>query len=81
MAWYTENSAIVKAKPENKWWNETYAPNDKVPVSGIYKCTGCKLEITSNKGDPFPSQNHHQHPVSTGSIKWKLIVRTNTNGD
>lgn len=81
MAWYVDSNSIEKVKPEKQWWNETYKPHDQVPVSGIYKCTGCKREITSNKGDVFPPQNHHQHPTTVGSIKWKLIVRTNTNGD
>ena len=42
--------------------------------SGIYRCTGCGDEIASNKGNPMPPQNHHQHVPQTVPIKWQLIV-------
>lgn len=62
------------------WWTSTYNPSDTVPVSGIYRCTVCGKEITSNKNDPFPPQNHHQHSQKQ-NVQWQLIVRTDTNGD
>lgn len=67
----------------NNHWDILYSPRDKVPVSGIYRCNGCGREITSNANDSFPPQNHHQHPERLGinSIKWQLIVRTDTHGD
>jgi hypothetical protein len=46
----------------------------KPPHSGIYKCTGCGHEIVAEQDRQFPPQNHHQHPVSQGKIRWKLIV-------
>lgn len=58
-------------------WGTTYAIGDQVPVSGIYRCTGCGDEITSNKGQPFPPQNSHQHNSVT-SVAWKLVARTKT---
>ena len=81
MSWYTNASTLTQVNPEREWWNKEYGPADKVPVSGIYKCTGCKKEITSNEDDPFPPQNHHQHSVALGAIRWKLNVRTNTDGN
>lgn len=51
-----------------------YKPGDNCPHSGIYKCETCGDEIASNKGNPFPPQNHHQHATGQGPIKWKLIV-------
>jgi len=81
MSWYTENSVLVRIDGSNEWWKNTYGPGDEVPVSGIYRCLGCKREVTSNKGDRFPPQNHHQHSTSQGAVRWKLNVRTNTNGD
>lgn len=42
--------------------------------SGIYRCEGCGDEIASNKGNPLPPQNHHQHSPAQGAIRWKLIV-------
>jgi hypothetical protein len=79
MAWYTEDNKIHKVNSDNDWWKHWYGPSQTVPVSGIYKCMNCKKEVTSNKGDPFPPQNHHQHQTSS-PIQWELIVRTNTDG-
>lgn len=42
--------------------------------SGIYRCAGCGDEIAANKGNPLPPQNHHQHGVVHGAIRWQLIV-------
>ncbi|MCB5191787.1 protein L [Methylobacillus arboreus] len=81
MAWYFDGNSLVQSNGNNIWWKTIYDPGDEVPVSGIYKCQGCRKEITSNSGDPFPPQNHHQHDRAQGAIRWKLIVRTNTNGD
>jgi hypothetical protein len=80
MSWYIDSSVLVKTDGSNDWWKTTYDPGDTVPVSGIYRCLGCNREITSNAGDPFPPQNHHQHSSSQGAIRWKLNVRTNTTG-
>jgi hypothetical protein len=35
---------------------------------------GCQREVASNEHEPLPPQNHHQHSVAQGSIRWKLIV-------
>lgn len=53
----------------------TYGPGEVVPHSGIYRCDVCGLEGANNKGDPFPPQNHHQHP-SRAPIQWRLVVAT-----
>lgn len=31
-----------------------YKSGEKVPESGIYKCSKCKNEVTCVKGEPFP---------------------------
>ena len=80
MSSYVKSSVLVEANGDKDWWKNTYGPGDTVPMSGIYRCLGCKREITSNEDDPFPPQNHHQHTASQGFIKWKLNVRTNTQG-
>ncbi len=80
MSWYIDSSKLTKAQSDKEHWQNSYGPGATVPVSGIYRCIGCKKEITSNEGDPFPPQNHHQHSTSQGAIKWKLNVRTNTSG-
>ncbi|MBN5031286.1 protein L [Stenotrophomonas maltophilia] len=80
MAWHTSGSVLTAVNPTNTWWNTVYGPGHTVPVSGIYICLGCRREITSNQNDPFPPQSHHQHSTQQGSIRWKLNVRTNTDG-
>ena len=80
MSWYIDSSVLVKSDGNKDWWKNEYGPGDTVPVSGIYRCLGCNREITSNDDDPFPPQNHHQHTVSQGAIRWTLNVRTNTTG-
>lgn len=81
MAFTSPDSTLTKTTGALDHWKNDFGPSIKVPVSGIYKCTGCSKEITSNAGDPFPPQNHHQHTRAQGEIRWKLNVRTNTEGD
>lgn len=51
-----------------------HKPGLLVPLSGIYKCTGCGDEIACNKGTVFPPQNHHQHRDPRLFIRWRLIA-------
>ncbi|MDU7900070.1 MAG: protein L [Enterobacter hormaechei] len=82
MAAYTRDTEkyLQRVGSSKDHWTERYSPGDTVPVSGIYRCTVCGKEVTSNEDDPFPPQNHHQHS-SGNKISWQLIVRTDTNGD
>ncbi|MCE2009028.1 MULTISPECIES: protein L [Enterobacter] len=52
---------LQRVEGDKERWTSQYNPGDTVPVSGIYRCTVCGKEVTSNKDDPFPPQNHHQH--------------------
>lgn len=79
MAFYVDSKIVVVAQ-DKPHWHTLHQPGAKVPMSGIYICVGCNDEVTSNEGDPFPPQNHHQHEKSQGDIRWKLLVRTNTKG-
>lgn len=72
MAWYKYDQYVQKSSGDA--YDSTYTPGATVPHSGIYRCQGCGREIASNKGDPFPPQNHHQHTVAQGSIRWRLAV-------
>lgn len=81
MSWYIDTSVIGKGDGSQAHWTTVHKPGSNVPVSGIYRCLGCKREVASNANDPFPSQNHHQHdPGQDGSIRWKLNVRADTKG-
>lgn len=76
MAITTSKSKITTGKL-SKEWETQYGPSDTVPASGIYYCTSCHREVTCNKGDGFPTQNHAQHP--SGKINWQLSVMTDTS--
>ena len=60
-------------KSDHEAYDVLWSPGATCINSGIYRCEGCGDEIASNKGNPFPPQNHHQHP-SNEPIRWKLIV-------
>ena len=81
MSWYTNNSILIQSDGDKDWWRKEYSPGDPVPVSGIYRCLGCKREIACNNGDLFPPQNHHQHAMSRGAMRWKLNVKANTKDE
>lgn len=55
-------------------------PGIAAPHSGIYRCIGCGHEVASNEGEPLPPQNHHQHTLAHGEIRWKLIVYAQHKG-
>ena len=56
-----------------------HMPGTITPFSGIYRCDVCGHEMTSAQGHPFPPQNHHQHIVSQGAIRWRMIVISQAN--
>jgi hypothetical protein len=87
MALFTEETAQYLEKTRSAptllggaFWTTIYNIGDTVPASGIYRCEGCGHEITSNKDDPFPAQNKHQHTGNSKAVKWRLIVKTETKG-
>jgi len=51
-----------------------HSPGTQTPHSGIYRCEGCGHEIVSEGGKTFPPQNHHQHTVAQGTIRWRMTV-------
>lgn len=55
-------------------FDQLHSPGATCPHSGIYRCESCGDEIASNKDNPFPPQNHHQHSPGQGPIRWRLIV-------
>ncbi|MCP6691367.1 hypothetical protein [Pseudomonas donghuensis] len=76
----TKKYLSLTDKPSEDHWQKVYGIGSKVPASGIYRCTTCGDEITSNKGDQFPPQNKTQHPCQDEKIYWELIVMTQTKG-
>ena len=55
-------------------FDQEHPPGSLAPLSGIYRCMGCGKEVASNQQQPLPPQNHHQHTVLQGTIRWKLVV-------
>ena len=49
-------------------YDNIYCPGSIAPNSGIYRCEACGDEVASNKGNPLPPQNHHQHQPLQGQF-------------
>ena len=72
MALYKNAQYVTSTTDVN--FDKEHAPGTTVPYSAIYKCMGCGREIVSEENRIFPPQNHHQHTVAQGKIRWKMIV-------
>lgn len=57
-------------------FDQIHTPGTTTPYSGIYRCEGCGVNEVSTQGHPLPPQNHHQHNLGLGAIRWRLIVAT-----
>jgi hypothetical protein len=57
-------------------FDSIHQPGTPTPFSGIYRCEGCGHSATSVHPHPLPSQNHHQHTVAQGHIRWQLVVKS-----
>lgn len=55
-------------------FDRIYVPGATTGWSGIYRCEGCAREIVHTTDRHLPPQNHHQHTVAQGTIRWRLIV-------
>jgi hypothetical protein len=58
----------------NAAFDQQHLPGAPTPYSGIYRCVVCGKEDIAVYNKPLPPQNHHQHPVGSGPIRWQLIV-------
>ena len=72
MALYKRSGYIIQSEDET--FDEEYRPGAVATRAGIYRCSGCGREITSEQRKPLPSQDHHEHNESQGAIRWMLIV-------
>jgi hypothetical protein len=57
-------------------FDATFSPGTPAPHSGIYRCEGCGKFEVSTFDNPLPPQNHHQHTLAQGAIRWRLAVAT-----
>jgi hypothetical protein len=72
MAWFKEDKYLNKSN--GNAYDTDHPPGAVPPLSGIYKCIGCGHEVVAEHGRQFPPQNHPQHSILSGPIRWKLIV-------
>lgn len=72
MALYNNNIYLIQNN--DKAFTVEYNPGDQPPHSGIYRCTGCGREVVAEENRRLPPQNHHQHSVLQGLIKWRMII-------
>jgi len=72
MAMYKHAQYVTKS--EDAAFDKDNHPGTATPFSGIYRCMGCGKEDVSTHSHPLPPQNHHQHTVAQGPIRWRLIV-------
>jgi hypothetical protein len=79
MALYQNGSELTHEI--NARFDTQHPPGTKAPWSGIYMCTNCRDEAACNHGDPLPPQNHRQHSVTKGPIRWVLLVQTQRGPD
>jgi hypothetical protein len=49
-------------------------PGVAAPYPAIYRCEGCGHEIAIAHNHILPAQNHPQHSLQQGTIRWRLIV-------
>lgn len=77
MALCRDGEYLKESKHEE--FHTDHKPGEINANSGIYRCINCGDEVASNKGYPFPPQNHHQH--KTGQpIVWRLLVFAQQKG-
>lgn len=72
MAMYKYGNLLVHS--QDAAFDSIHNPGAPTPHSGIYRCTACGDEVTSNAGNPLPPQNHRQHQPAQGAIRWQLLV-------
>ncbi len=72
MAWYKYSEFLRQSYIND--FDAIYDPGTAGGYSGIYRCEGCGREVVHTSGKSLPPQNHHQHTISQGKIRWRLIV-------
>jgi len=74
MAYYKYPQFLLQEQGSE--FDTIHEPGQPTPFSGIYRCEGCGLSVTSVTPHPLPPQNHHQHTTQQGRIRWRLVVKS-----
>ena len=77
MALYKYSNFVTQNNASD--FDAIHSPGRPAPFAGIYKCEGCGHEIGTAETHPLPPQNHHQHTVAQGKIRWRLAVYAQHN--
>lgn len=72
MALYQQGSHVRQI--QDPAFDQILHPGVPAPRPGIYRCTGCGDEIAIAGDHRLPPQNHHQHGLLGGEIRWQLLV-------
>lgn len=72
MAYYQHPNQLQFS--QNTVFNSAYEPGQQAPYGGVYRCTGCGLEIGTAKYHALPPQNHHQHSNWNYPIRWQPVA-------
>lgn len=72
MAIYKHETFFTKSNDAT--FDKSHPPGSIAAHSGIYRCEGCGREDACNMRQPLPPQNHHQHTVAQGAIRWRPIA-------
>lgn len=70
MVFYRRTSDIKQSLSRD--FDTLHRPQAKTPLSGIYRCNGCKAEIVSVEGKPFPAA--HTGRTDGHEISWRLVA-------
>ena len=75
-----KSSSTVLVNVTDPFFAKAYSAGSPVPRSGIYKCSRCDREVTSNaqQGDVFPP---HYPNTTCSSPSWVLHIVTDTHGN
>jgi hypothetical protein len=65
---------------DNAAFDAIHEPGSPTPFSGIYRCVACGREDVSVESRPLPPQNHHQHAVAQGRIRWRMQMYAQHQG-
>ena len=76
MATYKYNQLVNQNNSDA--FDKIYEPGQRPKWSGIYRCEGCGKEISHTENQELPPQNHHQHSVNQGKIRWRMAVYAKT---
>jgi hypothetical protein len=72
MIWYKYPQLLTQN--DHAAFDELHQPGMATSHSGVYRCEGCDKAVTFVSPHPLPPQNHHQHTLGQGAIRWRLAV-------